>query len=148
MSGTVNGYNLGEVDLHSYIVTEDGRTFTAISRIPPSIGFSMQSLYLVTDILGWLFASPQTAQAKNGYVTTGACLCTCTLFYRYYVGYIFAAQRPNKDHTNFMKFYNTNFTKYLTLMCVLITPQKQLQTRKLDNCFLVNRMRPCLIIEH
>ena len=69
----MNGYNVGEVDLHSYIVTEDGRTFTAISRIPPSIGFSMQSLYLVTDILGWLFASPQTAQAKNGYVTTGAC---------------------------------------------------------------------------
>ena len=67
----VNGISVESVDLHSYIVTEDGRTFTAISRIAPELGWSMQSLYLITDILGWLFAVPQSGVAKNGYMITG-----------------------------------------------------------------------------
>ena len=72
VSGVLNGYTIREQDLHSYIVTEEGRTFTAVSRIPPQLGFSMQSLYLITDILGWLFAVPQSTLAKNGYMLTGA----------------------------------------------------------------------------
>jgi len=73
VSGMVNGVEISDVDLHSYVVTNDGRTYTAISRIPDRIGYSLQSLYAVGSILGFLFALPQQPMLHNGFVLTGAC---------------------------------------------------------------------------
>ncbi|XP_064621672.1 nidogen-1-like isoform X2 [Lineus longissimus] len=70
LDGRVNGMDLANVDLHSYIVTNDGRAYTAISRIPREIGFSMMSLYTINGIIGWLFAVP-LPKAKNGFSLTG-----------------------------------------------------------------------------
>ena len=42
VSGTLNGVMIVEQDLHCYIVTADGRTYTAISRISPDIGWDIQ----------------------------------------------------------------------------------------------------------
>ena len=69
--GTINGQYIDSVDLHAYIVSNDGRSFTAISRFPPSLLPSMQSLYAVGDVLGWSFALPLSPKAKNGYAMTG-----------------------------------------------------------------------------
>ena len=71
-NGRINNVILPSIDLHSYIVSDDGRTFTAISRINDTqLGFSMQSLYTITDILGWLFAVPTSTRVKNGFMITG-----------------------------------------------------------------------------
>jgi len=71
VSGTVNGHEIDDVDLHAYVVTNDGRTYTAISRIPDTVGYSLQSLYPVGSILGFLFALPQQPMLHNGFVLTG-----------------------------------------------------------------------------
>ena len=71
VSGVVNGFRLDDVDLHAYVVTNDGRTYTAISRIPDTVGYSLQSLYAVGSILGFLFALPQQPMLHNGFVLTG-----------------------------------------------------------------------------
>jgi nidogen (entactin) len=42
VNGNVNGVSIQEQDLHCYIVTADGRTYTAISRIPPDVGWDIQ----------------------------------------------------------------------------------------------------------
>ena len=85
MTGVVNGVQINDVDLHAYVVTNDGRTYTAISRIPDTIGYSMQSLYAVGSILGFLFALPQQPMLHNGFVLTGTyftcvrvCVCVFT----------------------------------------------------------------------
>ena len=67
----MNDYHIDDVDLHAYVVVQDGRTYTAISRMPPAIGFSMQVLYPLGSPLGWLFALPKVAMAKNGFMITG-----------------------------------------------------------------------------
>lgn len=59
-----------DVDLHSYVMTEKGRTYTALSRIPTSIGHDMQSLIVIGTTVGWMFAVPDSG-AKNGYQLTG-----------------------------------------------------------------------------
>jgi len=71
VTGVVNGVEISDVDLHAYVVTNDGRTYTAISRIPDEIGYSLQSLYAVGSILGFLFALPQQPTLRNGFVLTG-----------------------------------------------------------------------------
>jgi len=74
VSGVVNGFQIDDVDLHAYVVTNDGRTYTAISRIPDNIGYSLQSLYAVGSVLGFLFALPQQSAAlHNGFMLTGKC---------------------------------------------------------------------------
>jgi hypothetical protein len=42
VSGNINGVSIQEQELHCYIVTADGRTYTAISRIAPDIGWDIQ----------------------------------------------------------------------------------------------------------
>ncbi len=42
VSGNINGVAIQEQELHCYIVTADGRTYTAISRIAPDIGWDIQ----------------------------------------------------------------------------------------------------------
>lgn len=71
VSGTLNGVSVDNVDLHAYIVTSDGRTYTAISRMEYAVGQSLLSLYSVAGILGFLFALPQQPGAKNGFMVTG-----------------------------------------------------------------------------
>lgn len=57
--------------MHTYVVTSDGRTYTAISRVSSSLGPSMQTLNTIGGSIGWLFAIPGSDQAVNGYSLTG-----------------------------------------------------------------------------
>lgn len=36
----------------------DGRAYTAISKIPESIGYDIQSLQILGGVIGYLFAEP------------------------------------------------------------------------------------------
>ncbi|XP_072345860.1 uncharacterized protein nid2a isoform X9 [Scyliorhinus torazame] len=58
-------------DLHAYVVVNDGRAFTAISQIPEVVGWAMQSLSIIGDLFGWLFAVEQPG-FKNGFSIAGA----------------------------------------------------------------------------
>lgn len=73
VSGSLSGQALQSVDLHTYVVTTDGRAYTAISRIDPRIGTSMLSLYTINSVFGWLFGAPTAPGGKNGYGITGTC---------------------------------------------------------------------------
>ncbi|KAJ8309420.1 hypothetical protein KUTeg_014294 [Tegillarca granosa] len=69
--GTLNGVSLDNLDMHSYVVTSDGRAYTAISRIPTELGQRMLTLNTVGGIIGWMFAEMKGPLALNGYVYTG-----------------------------------------------------------------------------
>lgn len=58
------------MDLQCYIQTKDGRTYTALSRIPKGIGASFQLINPFSDIISWLFGKT-TSETKNGYEITG-----------------------------------------------------------------------------
>ena len=45
VNGQLNGVDIVGQDLHCYVVTEDGRTYTAISRISDTLGWQMQVQY-------------------------------------------------------------------------------------------------------
>ena len=45
VNGQLNGIDIVGQDLHCYVVTEDGRTYTAISRISDTLGWQMQVQY-------------------------------------------------------------------------------------------------------
>lgn len=70
MNGLINGVRIKDYDIHAYVVTKTGRTFTAISKVPSSLGHDMQSLSVIVSVMGWLFALPDPG-AKNGYEMTG-----------------------------------------------------------------------------
>lgn len=70
VNGKINGEKLINLDLQSYIVMSDGRAYTAISKIPESIGFDIQSLQILGSVLGWIFAKP-VSDANNGFQLTG-----------------------------------------------------------------------------
>ena len=53
------------------MVTEDGRTYTALSKIPPMIGTAIQSLTCVGTPIAWLFGRPLGEKAPNGFTLTG-----------------------------------------------------------------------------
>ncbi|XP_056022380.1 nidogen-1-like isoform X2 [Ostrea edulis] len=72
--GELNGYTIENLDMHVYIVTRDGRAYTAISRIVPQMEGNLRSLITVGGIMGWLFAQPQHPDAKNGYMLSGGIL--------------------------------------------------------------------------
>ena len=42
VNGELNGVSIIAQDLNCYVVTEDGRTYTAISRISEKLGWQMQ----------------------------------------------------------------------------------------------------------
>ena len=69
--GNLNGIDLNNIDLHTYVVTSDGRAYTAISRVEPKLGTSMLSLYTIGSVFGWLYGALTTANGKNGYSVTG-----------------------------------------------------------------------------
>ncbi|KAG8444530.1 hypothetical protein GDO86_009623 [Hymenochirus boettgeri] len=58
------------IDLHSYVVVNDGRAYTAISTIADSVGYSLLPLASVGGIIGWMFALQQPGY-KNGFSITG-----------------------------------------------------------------------------
>ncbi|CAH1160142.1 unnamed protein product [Phaedon cochleariae] len=87
VNGKINGENLVGLDLQSYIVMTDGRAYTAVSKIPESIGFDIQSLQILGGVIGYIFAKP-IREAVNGYQLTGG---------------IF-------NHTATINFYNTSQT--------------------------------------
>lgn len=70
ISGQVNGVRLDNLDLQAYIVMSDGRSYTAISKVPREIGYSIQTLQTLGGIMGFLFAKP-IGDVKNGYHLTG-----------------------------------------------------------------------------
>ncbi len=55
------------------MVPEDGRVYTALSRVPPSVGTEMQSLSALGSPIAWLFAKPLSSEgaASNGFALTG-----------------------------------------------------------------------------
>ncbi|KAF6073542.1 nidogen 1 [Phyllostomus discolor] len=57
-------------DLHSYVVTNDGRSYTAISTIPEAVGYSLLPLAPIGGIIGWMFAVEQDG-FRNGFSITG-----------------------------------------------------------------------------
>lgn len=78
--GELNGYTIENLDMHVYIVTRDGRAYTAISRIVPQMEGNLRSLITVGGIMGWLFAQPQHPDTKNGYMLSGIKLTsTCAV---------------------------------------------------------------------
>ncbi|XP_028136673.1 nidogen [Diabrotica virgifera virgifera] len=68
--GKINGEKLDGLDLQSYVVMSDGRAYTAISKVPESIGFDIQSMQILGGTVGYLFAKP-IRTALNGYQITG-----------------------------------------------------------------------------
>lgn len=57
-------------DLHSYVVMNQGRAYTAISTIPETLGYSLLPLASIGGIIGWMFAVEQQGY-KNGFSVTG-----------------------------------------------------------------------------
>ncbi|XP_046738745.1 nidogen isoform X3 [Diprion similis] len=70
VTGFVNDEEFPPKDLQCYVQTKDGRTYTAVSKIPEFIGSKSQLLNNLGDVLGWLFAKP-IENTKNGYQITG-----------------------------------------------------------------------------
>ncbi|XP_053315113.1 nidogen-1 isoform X2 [Spea bombifrons] len=58
------------IDLHSYVVVNDGRAYTAISTIADSLGYSLLPLVPIGGVIGWMFALQQPGY-KNGFSITG-----------------------------------------------------------------------------
>uniref|UniRef100_H3ASA9 Nidogen 1 n=1 Tax=Latimeria chalumnae TaxID=7897 RepID=H3ASA9_LATCH len=58
------------VDMHSYVVVTDGRAYTAISKVPEVLGYSLLPLATVGGVVGWIFAMQQPGH-KNGFSITG-----------------------------------------------------------------------------
>ncbi|XP_018401819.1 PREDICTED: nidogen-2 isoform X3 [Cyphomyrmex costatus] len=70
ISGTMNGVEFPSRDLQCYVQTKDGRTYTALSRVPEEIGASFQLLGNLGGVIAWLFAKP-VSDTENGYELTG-----------------------------------------------------------------------------
>ncbi|XP_069741272.1 nidogen-1 [Narcine bancroftii] len=58
------------IDLHSYVVVNDGRSYTAISRIPVAVGWSLLPLSSIGSTIGWMFALEQP-NYENGFSIVG-----------------------------------------------------------------------------
>ncbi|XP_068582888.1 nidogen-1-like [Cebidichthys violaceus] len=80
MNGKVNGrvfvgnspspVVLGNNDLHSYVVANDGRASVAISNIPDDLGPSLLPLTPLGGVIGWAFALEQPGY-QNGFSLIG-----------------------------------------------------------------------------
>ncbi|XP_015976301.2 nidogen-2 [Rousettus aegyptiacus] len=60
-----------DVDLHAYIVSNDGRAYTAISHIPQPAAQALLPLTPIGGLFGWLFALEKPGW-ENGFSLTGA----------------------------------------------------------------------------
>ncbi|XP_059051418.1 nidogen-like [Achroia grisella] len=71
LNGRINGVNLEDVDIQAYVVVSDGRSYTALTQVPPIIGNTLLFLTVLDTTIGWLFAKT-IGGAKNGYQLTGS----------------------------------------------------------------------------
>ena len=63
------------------MVTEDGRTYTAISGIPEEVGWDLAGVVPVGTAISWMFAKPSDG-GQNGFSLTGGVLnYTTEVFY-------------------------------------------------------------------
>ncbi|KAL8168682.1 UNVERIFIED_CONTAM: Nidogen-2, partial [Gekko kuhli] len=60
-----------DVDLHAYIVGNDGRAYTAISHIPQLAARALMPLAAIGGLFGWLFALEKPGY-ENGFSIAGA----------------------------------------------------------------------------
>lgn len=74
LSGVLNEINITALDLQSYVLVQDGRSYTALSRVPAEVGPELQLLTPVAMSIGWMFAKPAAAGAPNGFTLTGGSL--------------------------------------------------------------------------
>lgn len=72
LNGELNGVRFNDHDLNFYM-PGDGRSYMAISQIPPSLGWHMQGLVPVSNMISWMFALPKEG-AVNGFSLTGGVL--------------------------------------------------------------------------
>ncbi|KAF7287931.1 hypothetical protein GWI33_000273 [Rhynchophorus ferrugineus] len=70
VNGKLNGEILESLDLQAYVVLNDGRAYTAISKIPKSISDDAKTLQILGGFIGYLFAKPVRG-ALNGFQLTG-----------------------------------------------------------------------------
>uniref|UniRef100_A0A3B4AED0 Uncharacterized protein n=1 Tax=Periophthalmus magnuspinnatus TaxID=409849 RepID=A0A3B4AED0_9GOBI len=80
MSGQVSGrvflgsspvpVEFSQKDLHSYVVTNDGRAYVAISSVTPPLGPALLPLSSVGGVIGWAFALEQPGH-RNGFSIMG-----------------------------------------------------------------------------
>ena len=74
LDGSIARLSITNVDFHSYVITNKGRAYTAVSGIDnPAQGRALQPISAIGEIVGWLFAVP-TAPAVNGFQFTGECV--------------------------------------------------------------------------
>ncbi|XP_017514198.3 nidogen-2 [Manis javanica] len=79
VNGKVSGHlhvghipvHFADVDLHAYIVGNDGRAYTAISHIPQPAAQALLPLTPIGGLFGWLFALEKPGW-ENGFSLTGA----------------------------------------------------------------------------
>lgn len=67
--GLVNGLEL-DSQFQSYVILVDGRSYSALSPLPESIGALFQLLPKIGEPIGWLLAKPADGR-PNGYQLTG-----------------------------------------------------------------------------
>lgn len=70
MVGNINGVDIEDSNFHDYVLTNEGRSYTALSNIPKQIGYDMQSILAIGTGIGWLFAKP-IKNVPNGFTLTG-----------------------------------------------------------------------------
>ncbi|XP_078491511.1 nidogen-2-like [Ciona intestinalis] len=71
--GRINRVSVSNVDFHSYVITNQGRAYTAISDVSPMLGGALQPISAIGDIIGWLFAVTDDSTV-NGFQYTGGSL--------------------------------------------------------------------------
>ncbi|XP_034249826.1 nidogen [Thrips palmi] len=72
--GVLNEINITALDLQSYVLVQDGRSYTALSRVPADVGAELQLLTPVAMSIAWMFAKPAAVGAPNGFTLTGGTL--------------------------------------------------------------------------
>ena len=73
VSGTFNGVEIQDADLHSYTLPSEGRTYTAVSHVPAELGDDVQIASSIAEGIVWLFARP-IGDVPNGFMLTGGVL--------------------------------------------------------------------------
>lgn len=73
VTGSVSGH-IGEAQIQaqiqSYIVTSDGKSYTAMTPVSAEAGTKIQILQIIGGVIGWVFAKP-VGSVLNGFQITG-----------------------------------------------------------------------------
>lgn len=104
VTGKINNVQL-DAQLQSYVVLSDGRSYTAVSPLEQSIGYSSQLAYAFGSVIGWLFAKPITTDnAPNGYQVSFFFLIFVHSFYSLFF-HSTAHRRKTKSHNDHSFYY-------------------------------------------